>query len=801
MLNNDAASTTYSHVALGFDPYYAIPVPKPGLQHEPGDISHDGILLTLYEHIVSDEAGDPAGCNNAIEIKAEIPNQHEKFIVVAEQARIVERRIVVGRTGDSELNGFVRNLLHHPTVPKHDAVDRAHSISSASSGGQLPETQSRTRLSGDICCLIDVYEHRKAFSTRCNCLNARDRLWLLFPITFTQERGSFNHVQHHSSNHHSRRYRLCKRENRQHPSSESVGGKKMLCVLGVILLFLSFSLATLDVNSTSRKPITKAGGQASVTGGPSFSYASQWGSYGGPIMPNGVAVDFSGNVYIADAKSYVIVKLSSSGSFVTSWGSYGTGPGQFSNPEGVALDGSGNVYVSDSVNNNIQKFTNAGRFIASWNTCNKTRILKHPFGLAVNATGFLYAVDQGDQRVQIYRNNGTYVASFGGLGSNLAGKFQSPFGVAVGPTFVYVSDSSFQSGNITELTRSGGFVCTWGGSSLFQPAMVATDNASNVYVTDNFGNDVVKFSACNNKAQWISGSTGASTGQFDGPVGVAVDGQMNVYVGDSNNFRIQRLSASSGSYLSSMLYPRPSMFASPYDAAVDGSGHIYVVDEGNNRVQMFSLTGTYLMAWGTTGTGNGQFYGPFGIAIDSSNNVYVTDYSNNRVQKFDSSGNSIIQWGSSGAANGQFSGPTGVAVDGLNNVYVVDSSNNRIEKFTSSGGFLTAWGSSGSGNGQFSIPGHLSPDSTGDVYVSDTYNDRVQEFTSSGTFLTSFGTVGSGNGQFVDPEGLTIDASGSVYVIDTGNSSGISNNRVEVFTSTAPSSQGSMGGGRPPLHM
>src|SRR6266566_4097829 len=123
MLNNDAASTTYSHVALGFDPYYAIPVPKPGLQHEPGDISHDGILLTLYEHIVSDEAGDPAGCNNAIEIKAEIPNQHEKFIVVAEQVRIVERRIVVGRTGDSELNGFVRNLLHHPTVPKHEAED------------------------------------------------------------------------------------------------------------------------------------------------------------------------------------------------------------------------------------------------------------------------------------------------------------------------------------------------------------------------------------------------------------------------------------------------------------------------------------------------------------------------------------------------------------------------------------------------------------------------------------------------------------------------------------------------------
>ncbi len=306
----------------------------------------------------------------------------------------------------------------------------------------------------------------------------------------------------------------------------------MSYVWGAIFLFLALSLATLDSNHTSRDPVARASGQASATGGPSFSYSSQWGSYGGPIMPNGVAVDSSGNVYIADAKNYAIVKLASSGSFVTSWGSYGNGPGQFTNPEGIALDGSGNVYVSDSINNNIQKFTNTGGFITSWNTWNKTSILKHPFGLSINATGFLYVVDQGDQRVQIYRNNGTYVGSFGGLGSNLVGKFQSPFGVAVGPTYVYVSDtgnSFFQSGNVTELTKTGGFVCAWGSTSLLEPAMVATDNSSNVYVVDNLENDVVKFSACNSKAQWFSGSVGASPGQFDSPIGVAIDNQMNVY--------------------------------------------------------------------------------------------------------------------------------------------------------------------------------------------------------------------------------------------------------------------------------
>ncbi len=333
-------------------------------------------------------------------------------------------------------------------------------------------------------------------------------------------------------------------------------------------------------------------------------------------MPNGVTVDPSGNVYIADAKNYAIVKLARDGSFVSSWGSYGMGPGQFRNPEGVALDASGNVYVTDSVNNNVEKFTSAGVFVASWNTWNKTNVLRNPIGLSVNATGFVYVADEGNQRVEIFRSDGTYVGSFGGLGSNLVGKFQSPFGVAIGPTYVYVSDASFQSGNITELTKTGGFVCAWGSGSLLQPAMVATDNASNVYVADNLGDVVVKFSACNDRAVWISGSMGASPGQFNGPVGVALDGQMNVYVGDSNNFRIQKLSAGTGGYLSSLTYSRLGMFSSPYDDAVDGLGHVYVVDEGNNRVQMFSLTGAFALAWGTTGSGNGQFNAPVGIALD-----------------------------------------------------------------------------------------------------------------------------------------------------------------------------------------
>src|SRR6266436_2194978 len=190
----------------------------------------------------------------------------------------------------------------------------------------------------------------------------RGWLSLLLPIALAQERASFDERERPYGNRYSRRHPSAKRLNQAHPSKKIVVVGRMPYVWGAVLLFLALSLATLDSNHTSRDPVARASGQASATGGPSFTYSSQWGSYGGPIMPNGVAVDSSGNVYIADAKNYAIVKLASSGSFVTSWGSYGTGPGQFTNPEGVALDGSGNVYVSDSINNNIQKFTNTGGF-------------------------------------------------------------------------------------------------------------------------------------------------------------------------------------------------------------------------------------------------------------------------------------------------------------------------------------------------------------------------------------------------------------------------------------------------------
>jgi Protein of unknown function (DUF3224)/NHL repeat len=114
---------------------------------------------------------------------------------------------------------------------------------------------------------------------------------------------------------------------------------------------------------------------------------------------------------------------------------------------------------------------------------------------------------------------------------------------------------------------------------------------------------------------------------------------------------------------------------------------------------------SFITAWGTTGTGNGQFRRPTGVAVDSDGNVYVTESWNDRVQKFDSDGAFITKWGSRGSGNGQFLNPYAVAVDPTSgDVYVTDNENERVQKFDSDGTFLTTWGSRGSGNGQFAAP-------------------------------------------------------------------------------------------------
>ncbi len=212
--------------------------------------------------------------------------------------------------------------------------------------------------------------------------------------------------------------------------------------------------------------------------------------------------------------------------------------------------------------------------------------------------------------------------------------------------------------------------------------------------------------------------------------------------------------------------------------AVDSSGNIWVSDTYNHRVQKFSSSGTYLSQFGSYGPGNGQLIKPFGIAFDSAGNIYVADVFNHRIQKFSSSGTYLSQFGSYGTGNGQFDHPQNIAFDSADNIYVADVFNHRIQKFSSSGTYLSQFGSYGTGNGQFDHPQNIAFDSADNIYVADVFNHRIQKFSSSGTYLSQFGTSGSGNGQFNGPSGIDVDNSGNIFVVD------IENYRVQKFSSS-----------------
>jgi len=278
------------------------------------------------------------------------------------------------------------------------------------------------------------------------------------------------------------------------------------------------------------------------------TFVTTWGSSGtgnGQFANlTGVAVDASGNVYVADTSNNRIQKFSSSGNFITTWGSYGTGNGQFYDPRGIAVDASGNVYVVDSVNSRIQKFSSSGNFITMWGSYGTGNgQFFYPIGITVDASGNVYVTDYNNNRIQKFSSSGNFITMWGSYGTG-NGQFWHPTDIAVDVSGnVYVMDQANY--RIQKFDSSRAFITTWGsqgtGNGQFIEAYgVAVDASGNVYVTDAYS--IQKFSS---SGAFITtwGSSGTGNGQFANLTGVAVDASGNVYVADTSNNRIQVFSS------------------------------------------------------------------------------------------------------------------------------------------------------------------------------------------------------------------------------------------------------------------
>jgi len=306
----------------------------------------------------------------------------------------------------------------------------------------------------------------------------------------------------------------------------------------------------------------------------------------------------------------------------------------------------------------------------------------------------------------------------------------------------------------------------------------------------------------------VTGSTNESgtNASFSYPFGVAVDSSGNVYVADTNNDLIREITSggivttfagSAGVTGSTNATGTAASFNRPQGVAVDVSGNVYVADSGNNLIRKITSGGvvTTLAGSGSPGSANAtgtaaSFNQPVGIAVDSSGNVYVGDSHSFLIRKVTSGGvvTTLAGSGSSGSANAtgtaaSFDNPFGVAVDSSGNVYVADNWNNLIRKITPGGVVTTLAGSGSPGSANrtgtaasFKTPNGIAVDSSGNVYVADFGNNLIREITSGGvvTTLAGSGSLGSANAtgtaaSFNGPAGIAVDASGHVYVGDSGN--------------------------------
>lgn len=285
------------------------------------------------------------------------------------------------------------------------------------------------------------------------------------------------------------------------------------------------------------------------------------------------------------------------------------------------------------------------------------------------------------------------------------------------------------------------------------------------------------------------------------PSGVAVGSDGSLYIADNNNHQIKKLTGSTMIVLagSSQGYAdgtgAGARFNNPYGIALDRLGNVYVADTGNNAIRRITPTGTVTTLAGSP-TAN-IFNGPSGLVVDSAFNVYLTDTKNNAIKRIDPSRNVTTYCGNlspgyvdATGSSARFNNPIGIALDSVGNLYVADTKNNMIRVVATGAVVTTLAGSTATGhqdgigiNASFTNPYCVAVDSFQNVYVTDTFNNCIRQVTSSGSVATIAGNLarapdptnrGSADGtglgaSFFSPSGITLDSSGNLYITDTNN--------------------------------
>jgi trimeric autotransporter adhesin len=586
---------------------------------------------------------------------------------------------------------------------------------------------------------------------------------------------------------------------------------------GGLALDSAGNLYIADSNNNRIRKVTSAGIISTVAGNGTEGYSGDDGPATAAQLnsPDGLDMDAVGNLYIADINNSRIRMLTATGIISTIAGG-ATGrlredglatAAQLNGLHGVAADSAGNVFIADS--NRIRKVTPAG--IISTMAGNGTlgysgdgdlataAQLNTPYNVTVDSVGNLYIADGKNYRIRkvtpagiisTVAGNGTY--GYSGDGGTATAAQIIALDVAVDSAGnLYFTDSVNDrirkvtaAGKISTVAGNGikGYSGNGGLATAVQisPNDVAVDSAGNLYIADAYNNRIHKVttagkintvvgngpSGLNIDGKQYSGDGGLATAaQLNFPNGVAVDSAGNIFIAETGNRRIRKVTPSGK--ISTMAgngtrgndgdggLATAAQLNSPHGLAVDSAGNLYIAD--NYRIRKVTPAGiiSTMAGNGTLGySGDGDLAtaaqlnnGPTGLAVDSAGNLYIADLSNNRIRKVTTTGKI-----STVAGNGKqvYSGdggpatssalyyPTDVAVDSAGNLYIVDSQNHRIRKVTAAGIISTVAGNGDrgySGDGGLATAAKLSGlisvaiDSAGNLYIVDSENHRIRKVT------------------------------------------------------------------------
>lgn len=617
----------------------------------------------------------------------------------------------------------------------------------------------------------------------------------------------------------------------------------------IVLPFLFLSLSSLLIAQERSYYFSRFAGVPGISGGLDGNAAAP--SY---FLPRGLGFDGAGNLYIADSGNHLIRRVSPSGtsaSIAGVSGSVGSGDGlgmaaKFSSPSALVVDASGDVFIADTGNHVIRKLTRdgmvstyagfAGTFGAADGAGSASRF-NQPGGIALDFQGNLIVVDTWNHTLRRIDREGVVSTIAGSPGNpghsdgpSIVAAFRAPQGIAIGSTgIIYISDTQ---NHVIRRVALDGVVSTLAGapgvggnsdgvgseSRFSRPTGLAFGPDGNLYIADT-GNRLIRRLTLDGVVTTISGAPSAGRAMdgfgpaavFQSPEGIVSSPHGGLLVSDSTNGTIRRVSLTgevvtfSGTPLASGSMDGTGVaasFESPYGIAVDSAQDVYVADTLNHTVRKVSRAGVVSTVAGSLQRGgfsdgkgvSARFNYPVGVGLHTDGSLYVADAGNHAIRRISTDGEVTTVAGAPTrigsldgvAAGASFFTPSGLALAADGSVFVADTGNHVVRVITPDGMVKTIAGAAGRpgfidgiGEGaRLQSPFGIAVDAAGLVYIADTANHSIRRLSRDGQLVTISGSpslAGSLDGpnvvaRFRFPYSLCVDQSGRVFVADYGNS-------------------------------